>query len=220
MRVRSVRWARWGLLLAGAALSALAGAAVLSRSDNTEPAALPALIDVTPAGVRQLVVEAGGRRAELSRSGAFWSADPATPPQSAPLLLGAERQLFPLLAYRMLDADAADPQYGLDDPAALVRLHDQTGRQVAVRFGAASFSGAGFYAGQDDHPQRVFLVPRNTVDLLRSLTTGQRATSADPLGDKAGRFRAEREEVERDNEMPVYLRQVLDTGGEMPPPGP
>jgi hypothetical protein len=58
------------------------------------------------------------------------------------------------------------------------------------------------------------------VDLLRSLTTGERTSSADPLATRAGRYEAEQEQAKQDQEVPVYLRQVLERGGRMPPPGP
>jgi hypothetical protein len=220
MRVPSGPRVRWGAAAAVALLAAGAAAAVLLGSSESEPAALPSLVDVSPAEVQRLVVEAGGRQAELTRAGLSWSSVSGTPPQSAPLLESTEARLFPLLAYRVLNADPADPQYGLVDPAALVRLDDGAGRETSVRFGAANFSGAGFYARHDSRPDRLYLVPRNTVDLLRSLTTGERITSADPLGDQAGRYRAEREKVAQENEVPVYLRQVIESGGETPPPAP
>lgn len=206
-------------LAAPAMVGVVATAAVL-RSGGDERRMPPALVNIAPTSVQRLVVEAGGRQAELTRKAEGWSAGPRTPPGSPALLAGAERQLFPMLGYRMLDADPADPQYGLAQPAAVVRLQATDGRQVGVRLGAASFSGAGFYARPDGDGSRLYLVPRSTVDLLRSLTTGERTTSGDSLEDRAGRFQAERDETGREKEVPVYLRQVLERGGRMPPPGP
>jgi hypothetical protein len=210
----------WPWALAVVAVVGAVGIGAALRPNGGERRTLPALVDVSPAGVQRLVVEAGGRRAELTRDSAGWSAGPGTPSQSIPLLAGAERQLFPMLAYRVLEADLADPQYGLAEPGAVVHLQNRDGHQVSVRLGAASFSGAGFYARQDGETGRVYLVPRNTVDLLRSLTTGERASSADPLSTRAGQYEAERAEAQQDKEVPVYLRQVLERGGQMPSPGP
>jgi uncharacterized protein DUF4340 len=193
---------------------------VALRRGGDERRALTALVDTTPAALRRLVVEADGRHAELTRVAGTWAAASGTPSQSAPLLVSAEGQLFPMLAYRVLTADPADPQYGLAAPAAVVQLQDRNGREIGVRLGAASFSGAGFYARHDGDPGRVYLVPRNTVDLLRSLTTGERTSSADPLRDRAGQYEAERDEAGRKKDVPVYLRQVVERGGQMPPPGP
>jgi hypothetical protein len=216
-----IRFARPGpLALAALALvSALAVGTAVRRS-GTERRPLPALVDLSPAAVRRIVVETGGRQAELTRHPQGWSAQPGTPPQSAPLLFSAEDKMFPLLAYRSLRADTADPQYGLVEPEAVVRLEDHTGNQVGIRVGAASFSGAGFYAGRDSEPHRVYLVPRSTVDLLRTITIGERTTSAEPLADRADRYDADRQQSGRTKELSTYVRQVVDAGGQPPPPGP
>ena len=218
MNVAVVRPGRWALVVVVAAGAVATGLAL--RSSGTDRSALPALVDIAASGVTRLGVEAGGHRVGLTRGERGWTADPGTPPRSAGLLAGAERQLFPMLAYRIVVADAADSQYGLANPEAVVRLEAGGGPQVAVRIGAASFSGAGFYAGHDGDHGRVYLVPRNTVDLLRSLLTGERASSADPLATRAGEYQAEREETRQDKEIPVYLRQALERGGRVPPPGP
>jgi hypothetical protein len=207
-------------MLAVLALVSLLAVGAAARRTGSEGRALPAVVDVTPGAVQRLVVEAGGRQAQLTRAGRGWSADHGTPPQSAPLLFSAEDDLFPMLAYRVLETDAADPQYGLADPQVVLRLEDNAGRRQGIRFGAASFSGAGFYAGQDGDPRGVYLVPRSTVDLLRSLTTGERRAADDRLQEKAERFQAERDDAERTKDVPVYLRQVLDRGDQIPPPGP
>jgi hypothetical protein len=207
-------------LVASLALLGVVATGAALRSRDHERPRLPALVDLAPDSVRRLVVEADGRRAELSRDGGGWSSDPGTPPPSAALLAGAERQLLPMLAYRVLDADPADPQYGLAVSGAAVRLEDRHGGRVSIRLGAAGFSGAGFYARQDGDAGRVFLVPRSTMDLLRSLTTGERTSSADPLSNRAGAYQAEQEQAKQAQEVPVYLRQVMDQGGRMPPPGP
>ena len=128
--------------------------------------------------------------------------------------------MFPLLAYRALAADPADPQYGLVQPEAVVRLEDHSGKEVGIRVGAATFSGAGFYAGRDGEPGRVYLVPRSTVDLLRTLTVGERRSSAAPLSDRADRYDAQRQQPGQDDKLSTYLRQVVDTGGQPPSPGP
>lgn len=207
------------VIAAGALVTAVAvgGTLVVLRPSGPEHPALPAVVDLSAGVVRRLVVESGGRKAELVRADRGWAAGPGTTPQSAPLLLGVEDQLFPMRAYRVVRADPDDPQYGLAEPSAVVRLEDRAGHRLGLRFGAASFTGAGFYARQDGDPGRVYLVPRNTLDLLRSLTTGERASTADPLRDRAGQYEAHQVEAGRDKEIPVYLRQVLDAGGQTPP---
>ena len=206
-------------LVASVAILGLVATGAALRSRDHERPSLPVLVDLAPDTVRRLVVEADGRQAELSRDAAGWTSDPGTPPPSAALLASGERQLFPMLAYRVLAADPADPQYGLAGPGAAVRLEDRHGGRIGIRLGAASFSGAGSYALQDGDAGRVFLVPRSTVDLLRSLTTGERTSSADPLSSRAGRVEAEQEKAKEGKEIPVYLRQVLERGGRMPRPG-
>lgn len=209
-------------LAAASVVTVLAVAAIgaaVRRSDPTRTT-LPAVVDLPPSAVGRLVVETGGRQAELTRHARGWSASPGTPPQSAPLLLSTEDELFPMLAYRVVRADPGDPQYGLTEPAAVVRLEDRDGKPFSLRVGAASFSGAGFYADHDRDPGRVYLVPRNTVDLLRSLATGERKSSADQVEDRAGRVKAEQDEAARRKGTSTYLRQAIDAGVEMPPAPP
>jgi hypothetical protein len=215
------RLTRPGLrLFAAVSVVAVLAVGAVARQRGPEPRPLPAVIDLSPSNVRRLVVEAAGRQVELIRDPRGWSAGPGSPPQSAPLLFSAEDELFPMVAYRVLDADPADPQYGLVEPEAVVRLEDGTGERAGIRLGTATFSGAGFYVGRDGEPGRVYLVPRNTVDLLRSLATGERKTSADPLGERTDRYEAERQQGERDKELSTYLRQAVDAGGRTPPPEP
>lgn len=218
MKLRLARRRVW--VPAALALVSLLAVGVALRRGGPERRVLPAVVDVVPAAVQRVVVAMGGRRAQLTRAGREWSVEPGTPPPSAPLLQSAEDDLFPMLAYRVLEADPADPQYGLVEPEAVVRLDERSGRQRGIRIGSASFSRAGFYATEDGDPHRVYLVPRSTVDLLRSLTTGERPAPGDALRDKADRYQAERDEAERSTEVPVYLRQALEGGGQVPPPGP
>lgn len=202
--------------LALVVVAAVATGAVLTRLDGDEAAAaLPRLVDLAPAEVQRLVVETGAHRAEFTRHARGWSAGNGTAPPSASLLLTAEDDLFPLLAYRAVDADPEDGQYGLRDPAAVMRVEDRRGRWHAVRMGGPSFSGAGFFAGPDGERRRIYLVPRNTLDLLRTLATGERVASPDPLQARAERHRAEAELSGRSQESP-YLRQVLEAGGRPP----
>ena len=217
------RLTRRGTALAAGTVTAVLTAAVafvVARPGGPGHPALPTVVDLSPGAVRRLAVEAAGRHAELVRTGHGWTAGPDTIPGSAPLLVGAEDRLFPMRAYRVVRADAADPQYGLADPSAVVRLEARSGRRVAVRLGAATFTGAGFYATQDGDPGRLYLVPRNTLELLTALTTGERVETADPLQKRTGRYGAEQDDAGRSKEMPIYLRQVLDAGGQAPPPEP
>ena len=79
-----------------------------------------------------------------------------------------------MLAYRVLDADPADPQYGLIEPAAVVHLEDGPGNSSASGSGRRASATPASTPTGTANPARVYLVPRNTVDLLRSLTTGER----------------------------------------------
>ena len=60
-------------------------------------------------------------------------------------------------------------------------------------------------------------MPRNTLDLLRSLATGERKSSADSLEGRAGRFQAEQDEAGVEKQTSPYLRQAIDAGGQVPP---
>jgi hypothetical protein len=211
---------RWLAAASVVTILAVAGVGAAVRRSDPARTTLPAVVDLAASAVGRLVVEVGGRQAELTRHARGWSASPGTPPQSAPLLLSTEDELFPMLAYRVVRADPADPQYGLTDPAAVVRLEERGGAPVSLRVGAPSFSGAGFYANHDRDPGRVYLVPRNTVDLLRSLATGERKSSADSVEDRAGRVEAGQDEAGRSKGTSTYLRQAIDAGAEVPPAPP
>ncbi len=217
MRARLTRLG-WRRLAAGSAAAFVGLVTFAVAGGRGDPAreGPPALVDISPAGVQRLVVETDGRLAVLTRDGGGWSASPGTPPQSAPLLLSTEDRLFPMLAYRVVEANQDDPQYGLGDPEAVVRLETRSG-DVEFRVGAASFSGAGFYARRGNDPGRVYLVPRHTLDLLRSLATGERRSSADPLEGRAGRIQAEQDEAGREKQTSPYLRQAIEAGGQVPP---
>jgi hypothetical protein len=222
----SMRLARLGPRRPVAALVAvvvaLVAVGVVLRRSDPAPEPLNAVVALSPSGVQRLLVEADGRQADLTRHARGWSGSSGTPPQSGALLLSTEDELFPMLAYRVVRADPADPQFGLAAPVAAVRLEDRAGTPVSLRVGAASFSGAGFYAGRDDAPGRVYLVPRNTVDLLRSLATGERKSSADSLEARARRHQADQDAASREKEISTYLRQAVEAGGQTPaaPPEP
>ena len=218
MRARLARpgWRRLAAASVAAFVAVVAIAVAVGRRDPAREA-LPALVDLSPAGVRRVVVETDGRLADLIRDDRGWSASTGSPPQSAPLLLSTEDELFPMLAYRVVEADQADPQYGLADPEAVVRLETRAGTSVEIRVGAASFSGAGFYARRGNDSGRIYLVPRNTLDLLRSLATGERKSSADSLEGRAGRFQAEQDVAGVEKQTSPYLRQAIDAGGQVPP---
>ena len=218
MRLRPAPPRRWAVAALSVVTVVVVGAVVRQRDPHRRP--LPAVVALPPSAVRHIVVEADGRRAELTRGPGGWSTGPGTPPQSGVLLSGAEHELFPLLAYRRLRADPADPQYGLTEPAAVLRCEDRAGTPIVVRLGAATFSQAGFYARSERDPDRVYLVPRHTLDVLRSLAAGQRVTSADALQARADRARAEQEQAGRDKDVSTYLRQALDAGGQPPSPAP
>ena len=204
-------------LLAGAAAVALVGGLALRDDGDSRPAAaVPTLVGLEASQIRRVVLESADRRADLVRGEGSWLAAPGTPGQAATLMFSLEDELFPLRAYRAVGGDPADPQYGLTTPEMSVTISDGSGRDTVVVVGGASFSDAGAYAHRPGR-SRLYLVPRRTTDLLRSVLTGQAVASADPIAERADRYAAEREQVDGEEKVSPYLQQVLDGGGQMPP---
>ena len=152
----------------GVGRSLLSPSGPVARSD-----AFP-LADVRPADVRSLEVRTGAGRVVVGRdeTGA-WQPGQGTPPASATLTYESQGLLFPFRAYRRLQIGAQSPEVGLSEPQFQVEITEAGGRRAQIDIGKANFIGAGFYARLNSDPQ-VYLVARGTVDVLRSVASGQR----------------------------------------------
>ena len=147
-----------------------------SRGPAARPDAI-ALVGVRPQEVRSLEVRSDAGQALVLRDGSgAWSPGEATPAASASLAYESQAALFPLRAYRRLEIDAGSPEVGLTKPQYEVNITEASGRRSQLDIGRANFIGAGFYARLSGDPQ-VYLVARGTVDVLRSVVTGQRFES-------------------------------------------
>lgn len=139
-----------------------------------QPTVFP-VVDLPPAQVHRLAVEGQGKAVALVRtSSATWLAEPPTPETTVSLIAESEDQILPLQAYRRLDADAHRDDFGLAQPAFVVRIQDAAGAEQIVSVGAVTFSGAGSYARLESDPGHVYLLVRGTVDTLRSVLRGER----------------------------------------------
>ena len=163
MRRRLASWLVLGALLVGGGCG----------SATDRPAA-PTVLDVELATVRRIAVVAAGRRAEfLQTAERVWRPAAGATEEGAALLLGAEERLFPLRGYRRLYVDAADPAFGLAEPAATLTVETGDGETREVIVGAATFNGGGFYARLGGHGDAVYLLARSVLADLRSLAEGR-----------------------------------------------
>ena len=198
--------------------------ALTSGPDRPERDPAAVVIPFAPRQVSRLVVHAEERRAEVVRtSDGVWQAQPGTSPQSATLLFNLEESLLPVRAYRAITGDPVDAQYGLADPDLLVEITGSRGARRVLAIGGPAFTGAGYYSRLDGSttggPTRLYLVPRQTVDVLRSVATGQPVKPADRVGAKLAEVEAEQLEAAEQARMRPYLRQAIDAGGARMPEG-
>jgi hypothetical protein len=176
-----------------------------------QPVVFP-VVDVAPAQVHRLAVEgAGGVAALVRTSSATWLAEPATPETSVSLIAESEDQILPLQAYRRLDADAHRDDFGLAQPAFVVRIQDAAGAEQVVSVGAVTFSGAGSYARLEGDPGHVYLLVRGTVDALRSVLKGERVIT--PRSELETEILSESpDDGDPEEVVNPWLAQVLEEG--------
>jgi hypothetical protein len=199
-------------------LLAVVAAVVLAAGQDDDGASgevVPTMIGLEAPEVRRVVLRSGDRQADVVRADDGWLAAPGTPEQAAALMYSLEDELFPLRAYRSIEGDPADPQYGLTAPQMSVTVSDGSGRDAVLLVGGPSFSDAGAYA-QRLGRAGLYLLPRRTTDLLRSVLTGEAVASADPIGERADRYATERQRAETEEKITPYLQQVLDAGATIP----
>jgi hypothetical protein len=176
-----------------------------------QPVVFP-VVDVAPAQVHRLAVEgAEGVAALVRTSSATWLAEPATPETSVSLIAESEDQILPLQAYRRLDADAHRDDFGLAQPAFVVRIQDAAGAEQVVSVGAVTFSGAGSYARLEGDPGHVYLLVRGTVDALRSVLKGERVIT--PRSELETEILSESpDDGDPEEVVNPWLAQVLEEG--------
>src|SRR5204862_1694781 len=117
-----------------------AGWRLTDRSSGRRPGPpVPTVIGTERSAVRRVAVESHGRRSELEQTAdGIWTATNGAPDEAASLMLEFADKLFPLRGYRALDADPANPDYGLVDPELV--LHVDDGHQSrSLALGAAPF---------------------------------------------------------------------------------
>lgn len=201
------------------ALAVPAGVALMHRNRRTQPSAATVIM-LQPAQVRSLAVESGGQQITLSRDKDDWRSGPGTPLQSANLMTGFESRLLPLRAYRAVEADPGDPQFGLDKPEIVVTIQDTKHAVRKILLGTPSFTGAGYYArvigGHDNESRHLYLVTRQAMGDFRSLLAGQIIDSPDPFKTKVDELDSEQAHVQQQDELSPWLRQVLDAGARLP----
>lgn len=200
------------------ALLAPLALAAASCGGGSSKAALPVLIARSPDDVAQITVEAPQRPpAVLTQTqGGFWSPGEGMTPETATMLFDGQNDLFPLRAYRRLDADPANPEFGLGEPAVTLSARQKNGRTTRVLFGTATFNQEGFYARRADDPHAVYLVPRKPVNLLRSLALGRTVEFDYPV-DKKFEDLGKRAAKAPGEEPDAWTTQAVEHGATLPP---
>jgi Domain of unknown function (DUF4340) len=209
--MNALRTHRTAVVAAVSLLPVALGIGAWSRS-ATRPSHQPPpeVLPVASSAVRHVTVESGGTTLAFTRgAGGAWSGEPGVPPQSTTLISDAEARLFPLRAFRTLEVDTAQPDFGLASPQVTLTVDDQAGTKRTVQIGASTFSTGGVYARRADEPGRVFLVPRRAMDDLRGVLAGQAVVVTNDI---PGKIRAinEKQQAEEGNNVSWWLRQVLD----------
>ena len=160
--------------VAGCSSGANNKAEVAAPPGPARPTVFP-VVDLPPAQVHRLAVEGQGSAVALVRtSSATWLAEPPTPDASVSLMAESEDEILPLQAFRRVSADPHSAEFGLAEPALVVRIQNAAGDEQVVSVGTTSFSGAGSYARREGDPDHVYLLVRRTVDDLRSVLHGER----------------------------------------------
>jgi len=169
------------VIVLGALVGLLVGGwALADRKPQTKKPVGGADVLALPANaVSRLVLRAkDGAQTSLGHpSGSVWVPDGEAPDQAASLMLEYEDALFPLRAYKRITADPHNPQYGLTEPDIRMTVEDGKGGSHDLAFGGVSFTGGGNYAHRADDGNVLYLVPKGTVDQLRSLIAGRPVAS-------------------------------------------
>ena len=202
---------RTAVLLAVGLLPAAFGVGLWSRSaTRVSHRPPPEVLPVQSSDVRHVTVESGGTKLAFARGGdGAWAGEAGVPPQSTTLISDAEERLFPLRAYRTLQVDTDQRQFGLVSPQVVLTVANGTGADRTVLFGAPSFSTGGVYARRADDPGRVFLVPRRMLDDLRGVVAGQAVAVTNDVPGKVREIQ-EKQQAADANNVSWWLRQVLD----------
>jgi hypothetical protein len=131
-------------------------------------------IDLLPADVYRLVAHVDGTQAEVIRtSTGEWQPGAGANPAAAALTAEAQDLFFPMVAYRRLDVDRADPQYGLTEPSAELTIETRTAQVLELAIGDLTVTRGGYYAALDGDPHVYIVIPQ-LYDYTVSIAQGER----------------------------------------------
>jgi hypothetical protein len=196
-------------VLAGCSSGAKSKAEVAAPAKPAQPTVFP-VVDLPPGQVHRLAVEGQGLAVALVRtSSATWLAEPPTPDASVSLMAESEDEILPVSAFRRINADPQSAEFGLAEPALVVRIQNAGGEEQVVAIGGTSFSGAGSYARREGDPDHVYLLVRRTVDDLRSVLRGERINT--PRSEQETKILNEStEDTDPEEVTNPWLAQVLE----------
>ncbi len=89
------------------------------------------------------------------------------------MMAEAEPVLLPTLAYRRLDVDASDPEFGFADAGISVLIETRTAERYRMSLGGLTPNRGGYYARLEGDPFVYVVVPQ-VLDYLRSIAAGDR----------------------------------------------
>jgi hypothetical protein len=164
------------------------------------------------AEVTRVTVEGDGRTVELRQSAdELWVPGPGVSVATSILMEESEDHFLPLPAYRRLEVDAGDPQFGLTSSTLGLVVERRTGPPIRMTFGGANPTGGGFYASRAGD-KYVYVVVNEVIDDLRSLLAGTRVAPApDPELEQV--LEADAADEDPEEVTNPWLGQVLSASG-------
>jgi hypothetical protein len=214
---RRERPALKAVVVAAVVAAVAAGAGVVSRAHYAAKAGHTSeVLALPPSAVRRMVVQSKGQQVTLLRGDDGRWTGPGVPASTETLMVSSEEELFPLRAFRTVEGDPADEQFGLADPDIVLDVDDAGGRPHRVAFGAPTFTDGGFYAATPGDRHRLYLVPRRAVYDLRSVLAGHRIDPPNDVPQKVRDLNTKAQEHDERAKVSYWLRQSLDAGTPVP----
>jgi hypothetical protein len=165
-------------------------------------------VPVTADDAYRVVVSDGSTDVEVLHSDtAVWQAGDGATDVGVAMMEEAEAVLLPTLAYRRLDVDADDAQFGLVGSELAMTVETRTARRFHLTIGGSTPNGGGYYARVDSDPSVYVVIPQ-VPDYIRSILVGDRIVR--PMSDEYARALAAVDETgEAEAVTNPWLAQVL-----------
>lgn len=131
-------------------------------------------LPVQAADVYRVVASSSGVEVELLHDDlGVWNPGEGATDTAAAVMVESEKVLLPTLAYRHLNVDPNDAQFGLRHPALSFLVETRTAKQYRLDIGLATLNGGGYYAKRAGDPSVYTVIPA-VVDSVRSILAGEK----------------------------------------------